>query len=72
MNIPAYDIFSGRFGRDAVWMEAVEGLAAAVEKMKAYANNSPGPYFVFNVHSHEVLASVDTSIQSDVESSQFS
>jgi hypothetical protein len=59
MNIPEYDIFSGRFGRDAVWIEAAEGLAVVVEKMKA------------SVHSHGVLASVDTSIHSDVKSSQF-
>jgi hypothetical protein len=70
MNIPAYDIFSGRFGRDAIWIEAAEGLAIAVEKMKMYANKSPGRYFVISVHSHEVLASVDTSIPSDVESTQ--
>jgi hypothetical protein len=70
MNTHTYDIFSGRFGRDVIWIESIKELAVAVEKMKAYANHSPGPYFVFCVHSNEVIASIDTSIQSDIENRQ--
>ena len=70
MKIPQYDIFSGSKDRDAIWLEAVEGLAAAVERMKDLANQSPGPYFVFGQDAREVLASVDTSIPQDTEGHQ--
>ena len=62
MNTPTYDIFSGRFGPGACWIEAVDGLEAAVEKMKARANKAPGSYFVFSLQSNEVVATVDTTV----------
>jgi len=60
MKIPQYEIFSGRADRDAVWLEAVDGLGAAVDRMKEYAKKSPGFYFVFCCDRHAVVASIDT------------
>jgi hypothetical protein len=71
MKVPQYDIFSGHVDRDALWLETVEGLGAAVAKMKEYAEQSPGCYFVFCTHTHSVLASVDTSIPVDTENRKF-
>ena len=60
--VPAFDVFRGRFGdKDVVWIEAVEGLAAARQRMERFASEVPGPYFVFSSFSHAVLASIDTT-----------
>ena len=60
--VPAFDIFRGRFGdADVVWIEAVEGLAVARERMEHFASEAPGPYFVFSSFSHVVLAAIDTT-----------
>lgn len=67
MNAPQYDIFSGVFDRDALWLEAVEGLGSSFERMKELASHSPGAYFVFCTRSHKVLASVDTSLSQDAQ-----
>jgi len=59
--IPTFDLFSGHFDADALWIEAVQGFGCAVERMKELAAQSPGPYFVFCTRTHKVLASIDTS-----------
>jgi hypothetical protein len=60
--VPAFDIFRGRYGdTDVVWIEAVEGLAAARQRMEHFASEAPGPYFVFSSFSHVALAAIDTT-----------
>lgn len=61
MRVPTYDIFSGSGYTDAKWLEAVEGLAAATERMKHLAEQMPGPYFVFSTDAKAILASVNTT-----------
>jgi hypothetical protein len=62
MGGPKFDVFRGRFGEsDAEWVEAVEGLAAACQRMCGLATERPGRYFVFYTSSHEVLDSMDTT-----------
>jgi len=58
---PRFDIFSGTTEKDAIWIEAVSGLANARKRMEELAAKSPGRYFVFSVSSHTVLAQTDTS-----------
>jgi hypothetical protein len=65
MKIPVYDIFSGVFDRDALWLESVEGLGPACDRMKALAAQSPGCYFVFCTQTHKVLSIIDTTAASD-------
>jgi hypothetical protein len=60
-NVPMYDIFSGTGYKDAQWLEAVEGLAAAQQRMKQLAAAVPGAYFVFSVESKAILAKLDTT-----------
>ncbi len=61
--IPKFDIFSGDIDRDALWIEAVEGLGCAVECMKDLAAQSPGPYSIFCARTHQVLAAIDRTTQ---------
>jgi hypothetical protein len=62
MTIPKFDIFLGFFGnQDAVWLECVEGLAAAKQRMDEIARERPGQYFVFYPPNRAVLASTDTT-----------
>lgn len=46
---PRFDIFSGSIDKDALRIEAVEGLAKARERMEELAANVPGKYFVFSM-----------------------
>jgi hypothetical protein len=60
--VPTFDIFRGHPGnKDVMWTESVEGLAAADERMKVLAAETPGPYFVFSLLSHAVLGIIDTT-----------
>jgi hypothetical protein len=62
MSAPQYDIFRGSRDKDAVWVEAVDVLDRANDRMKEHALQNPGPYFVLCHRTHSVLASIDTSI----------
>ena len=58
---PRFDIFSGSPDNDAMWIEAVCGLAAARERMEELALQIPGRYFLFSIHSRTLLAKIDTT-----------
>jgi len=62
--MPTFDIFRGHY-RDkyAMWVEAVEGLAAAQKRMEEIAAETPDAYFVFSIHDRLVLATTDTTPQ---------
>jgi hypothetical protein len=59
------DIFSGELEKDASWLEAVQGLAGAKERMKQIAAERPGKYFIFCVADSAVLESMDTLANAD-------
>jgi len=67
MRVSQLHIFSGFRDKNALWLESVERLAAANERMKQLAGEEPGPYFVFSTDTSNVVASVDTSIRSDIK-----
>lgn len=58
---PRFDIFSGAPDKDAIWIEDVPGLAKARERMAEIAREIPGRYFVFSIHSHVLLGTIDTT-----------
>lgn len=61
-RIPFFDIFRGRFPDvDADWVDSVEGLGAARERMRAIAAARPGPYFVFSAKYGIVFAAIDAT-----------
>jgi hypothetical protein len=60
MNEPTFDIFRGTTDKDAMWVEAVDGLSVARARMEAIAATKPGAYFVFSPSNHAVLARIDT------------
>jgi len=60
--LPMFDIFSGHFmDKDAIWIEAKEGLAEAYQAMLQIAADKPGAYFVFSSYTRTCVASADTS-----------
>jgi len=61
MSIPTFDIFRGSLNNGALWIESVEGLSAATQRMFQLSVIQPAPYFVFDYKQHKVLASTDTS-----------
>jgi hypothetical protein len=56
-----FDIFSGELEKDAMWLEAVQGLAAARERMNQIASETPGKYFIFSTANRSVLETTETS-----------
>jgi hypothetical protein len=60
--IPAFDIFSGRYGeKGIIWLGAVARLDDARARMLNLAEKQPGAYFVFNSDTKALVASIDTS-----------
>lgn len=55
-----FDIFSGYAEEDAVWLEAVEGLSNARERMQAIAAEKSGSYFLYSSDDHSILAKIET------------
>lgn len=60
MEEPTFDIFRGTTDKDAVWLEAVPGLARARWRMEQIARAKPGQYFVFGCSGQSILARIDT------------
>ena len=69
MTTHKFDIFRGLFGNpDAIWIECVEGLAAATHRMDEIADERPGHYFVFDSGRQTVVASIRTDLNQDSDS----
>ena len=48
MKEPTFDIFSRRSDNEAIWIQAVQGLSKARERMEQIAAQNPGKYFLFS------------------------
>jgi hypothetical protein len=60
MDELSLDIFSGELDKDAMWLEAAEGLSKARERMEQIAADKPGRYFIYSIRSRTVLAQIET------------
>jgi hypothetical protein len=49
----------GESEKDAIWLEKVEGLSNAKARMKKFAQENPGHYFVCS-ENHSILARTNT------------
>jgi hypothetical protein len=63
MSEPTFDIFAGTSDKDARWLESVEGLSNARERLEQIAAVRPGAYFLYSPLSRSVLAKSDTRKQ---------
>ena len=54
-----FDIFSGT-RKDAVWIETVEGLSAARERLQQIAAEKPGQYFIFSALTRASVCEIET------------
>ena len=54
-----FDIFSGT-PKNAMWIEAVEGLSNARDRMQQIAREQPGQYFLFCPSTHTVVSEIET------------
>ena len=59
MHQTIFDIFRGAGESDATWIEVVEGLSSARQRIEQLAAASPGRYFVFDSQSRSVVAQID-------------
>ncbi len=55
-----FDIFSGELEKDARWLEAVQGLESAKDRMKKIASETPGKYFIFCTSHRSVVDTIET------------
>jgi len=62
VTIARYHIFSG-LNEDALWVEAVDGLRNAYDRMKKLAAAFPGPYFIYSAETYEIVATFDRNTQ---------
>lgn len=60
MDEPTFDIFAGAPEEHGLWVEAVEGLSNARERMAQIAAQKPGTYFLFSSCSQSILARIRT------------
>ena len=63
----AFDIFEGEVGREPLWRERADGVADAIETMQRMADSKPGPYFVWESRTQQVLAMIDTTRPQDAK-----
>jgi hypothetical protein len=61
MDVPTFDVFSGSLAKGALWIRSTDGFGNAISLMNECAKKRPGAYFVFDLHHHKILASVDSS-----------
>jgi len=54
-----FDIFSGT-QKNAAWIETVEGLSAARERLQQIAREKPGQYFIFSALTHISVCEIET------------
>ena len=54
-----FDVFSGT-QKNAMWVEVVEGLSNARERMQQIAAKEPGQYFVFCTATHASVCEIET------------
>jgi len=60
MDQGTFDIFSGAPEENGLWMEAVEGLSKAQQRMGQIAAQNPGKYFLFSSGSQSILAQIQS------------
>jgi len=65
---PLFEIFSGLPEENAMWLEAVAGLADARSRMEHIAAETPGAYFIFSALGHAIVAKIDTSAKAKAKS----
>jgi hypothetical protein len=72
VTIPGYHIFSG-LDEDAVWVEGVDRLRNAHDRMKKLAAAFPGPYFLYCAQTYAIVTTLDIShnINSQIQESQL-
>ena len=54
-----FDIFSGT-QKNAAWIETVEGLSAARERLQQIAREKPGQYFIFSALTRISVCEIET------------
>jgi hypothetical protein len=67
MREPTFDIFSGTPDRDAVWLECVDGLSEARQRLDYIGTVRPGAYFLYDHASRSVIAKSGTTKQLEIE-----
>ena len=60
-----YDIFSGSIDNAPLWLETVDDLEEARERMKQRGLESPGPYFAYCSFTQTVVEVINTSDLND-------
>ena len=60
-DVPRFDLFSGTPEWDATWIDAIDGLTKARDRMERLAADKPGRYFIFSTPRSTVVMEIDTT-----------
>ncbi len=60
MNEETFDIFAGAPEENASWVEAIQGLSSAHQRMGQIAAGKPGKYFLLSCDSQSILTKIET------------
>jgi hypothetical protein len=56
-----FDIFSGTHRGDrALWIDSVNDLEAAKQRMLSIATGNPGKYFIFSTSENRIVVEIET------------
>jgi hypothetical protein len=59
--VARFDIFSGtQRGDSALWLDSVNDLEAAKQRMLSIATGNPGKYFIFSTSENRIVAEIET------------
>lgn len=67
MSEETLDTFSGAPEENVWWVEAVEGLASARQRMGRIAAEKPGKYLLFSDTDPSILVQVETFTRTMIE-----
>jgi hypothetical protein len=68
MGLPMYNLFTEDARGNPVWLDALADLESAHKKLLKLASVDPGDYFIFDLRTQQVVASL-VSIREDPQSS---
>lgn len=56
---PKFNVFSGQPNKKPVWIESVDGLAEALDRIEAIAAVKPGRYFLYSSADSAIVLQIE-------------
>ena len=60
VTVETFHVFSGAPEENGLWVETIDGLSNARQRMEQIATQKPGKYFLFSGSSQSILTRIET------------